>query len=374
MTTPLHAMACVLFFQAGTSDKEYHLAIEPSGNAWLVNALYGKRGGNLKPASKTAAPVDYGTAVKVYERVKNEKLSEGYRESAAQVASRAPMPETAPAQRVEVELLTPIEMPEIGRYIVDDRYGFQEKADGDRSPVRRDGNSFVRYNRKGEPKPLSSDVAASLVQSRSTSWLMDGEIEGAEFWGFSALEFDGQDLRSQPFRVRHRIAETIFSTIATSCARAAPCNGARVRLLPVITGEEAKEAFVRQMIAENAEGVVVVDLEARHRPGRAGQHFKLKFVATATVRVLRHNVEGKRSVDIELLDAQGKWVPFSSVSIPAKYGALPEPGTLIEVRYLYAHRGNGCGSLNQPVYLRVRDDLDDSAATVAQLKFKRGEE
>lgn len=369
------AQSCVLYFQGGTSDKEYRLSLEASGNAWLVNAMYGRREGNLKPAAKTAAPVDYPTALRVYQKVRKEKLGEGYREVAMQQTAPPTadlIPAAAQFARVEVELLTPIEMSEIGQYIVSDRYGFQEKADGDRSPVRREDNSFIRYNRKGETKLLASEVAAALSQSRSKSWLIDGEIEGAEYWGFSALEFNGQDLRSKPFRVRHRIAEAIFSTVAPSCARST-----RVRLLPVITGAAAKEAFVRRMIAEKAEGVVVCDLDAPHMPGLAGQHFKLKFVAMATVRVLRHNVEGKRSVDIELLNSSGVWVPYSSVSIPAKYGPLPAPGTLLEMRYLYAHRGEQRGELggsfNQAVYLRRRDDLDDSAATVAQLKFKRGE-
>lgn len=375
MATSLQS--CVLFFQGGTSNKEYHLAIEPSGSLYLVNALYGKRGGNLKPAPKTDSPVDYVTAIKVYERVKKEKISEGYRESIAQEDAMAltalttlttglPYFPPEPLQPVEVELLTAIEVHDIGKYVFDDRYGFQEKADGDRSPVRREDDRFIRYNRKGEPKPLVAEVAGALGQSRSKKWLIDGEIEGTEFWGFSALEWNGEDLRSQPFRVRHAIAANIFSSIAPSCAR-----GARVRLLPLITGSEAKGSFVGQMIAENAEGIVIVDLEAPHRPGLSGQHFKLPFVTNATVRVLRHNVEGKRSVEIELLDAQGKWVPFSSVTIPAKYGPLPAPGTLIDVRYKYAHPGDGCGALNSAVYLRVRDDLDASAATVSQLKFKR---
>lgn len=361
MQTEMANLSCVLFFQAGTSDKEYHLAIEPSGNAFVVNALYGRRGGNLKPAAKTAAPVDYETALNVYERVKREKLSEGYKESAAAAASTAPVTAAAAETHVEVELLTEIEIGEIGKYIVSNRYGFQEKADGDRSPVRRTGNDLVRYNRKGECKPLLSDVANVLKASRVNTWLLDGEIEGQEFWAFSALECDGVDLRQYPFSERYWIAEKLFSAIQSP----------HVRLLPLITGEQEKEAFIKKMIAENAEGIVIVDLHAPFRPGRAGQHFKLKFVATATVRVLRPHPQGKRSVEIEVFDNfESSWIPVGSVSIPDKHGALPQPGTLLEVRYLYAHRG---GCLNQPVYLRVRNDLDESAATAAQLKYKRGE-
>jgi bifunctional non-homologous end joining protein LigD len=45
------------------------------------------------------------------------------------------------------------------------------------------------------------------------------------------------------------------------------------------------------------------------------------------------------------------------------------PGT--KVRYLYAYPG---GSLFQPVYLGVRDDLSISACALSQLKFKSSEE
>jgi bifunctional non-homologous end joining protein LigD len=384
------AESCVLFYQAGTSDKEYHLKLEQVGQGWNVTALYGRRGGSLSTASKLVNGL-YEEALKSFTRVKKEKLAEGYREAAnGAVASTAPVTAAALETSVEVELLTPIEIAEIGKYILDDRYWFQEKADGDRSPVRRAGDSFTRYNRKGEPKPLPSKVAAALAATLQTEWLLDGEIEGDQLWIFCALEARassfrspiGSDLRSMPFSERYSIAEAIMSRVSHPT----------VFLLPVAKTAAEKEAFVRQAIAANAEGVVIIDSQAAFQPGRAGQHFKLKFVTTATVRVRSHHKDGKRNVNIELFDgdpslverhlvSEGSWrnwQAFGSVSIPGKYGPLPAPGTLLEVRYLYAHRGElrgeQGGSLNQPVYLRRRDDLDPSAATVSQLKFKRGED
>lgn len=385
-------LSCVLYFQAGTSDKEYRLSLEPHNQAltglgaWNVNALYGRRGGNLKPTTKTPAPVDYATAWAIYDRVRREKLSEGYRESCGTAAPGCESaggatgvspgreawesspndssPGGATLSKVEVELLTPIEIADVGRYILSDRYWFQEKADGDRSPVRRDGDTFTRYNRKGEPKPLPASIARALSKSPISKFLLDAEIEGDQLWVFCALEGDGQDLRNYDFFNRYRLAQTIMAGVEG------------IPLLPVAKTAAEKEQFVRELIAANAEGVVIVDSAAPFKPGRAGQHFKLKFVKTATVRVVgQHGT--KRSVEIELRTAAAPgcaWVPFGSVSIPEKHGELPAPGTLIEVRYLYAHRGDHTGgALNQPVYLRRRDDLDDSAATIDQLKFKRGE-
>ena len=46
---------------------------------------------------------------------------------------------------------------------------------------------------------------------------------------------------------------------------------------------------------------------------------------------------------------------------------IPKHGDVVEIRYLYAYEG---GSLFQPVYLGVRDDLDKEACKIEQLKYK----
>ena len=51
--------------------------------------------------------------------------------------------------------------------------------------------------------------------------------------------------------------------------------------------------------------------------------------------------------------------------------SVPSVGAVVEVRYLYAVPD---GSLNQPVYLGVRHDVEPHECVVSQLKFKRDEE
>lgn len=372
---------CVLQFKGGTSNKEYQLRLEQVGDLWQVIALYGAIGDNLRPTTK-CKPSSYEIAKAAYDKTKKEKLTgskgDKYSEVSKSGATMAPTTDFVAESLIEVELLTPIDIegsPDVNEririaeralepYITNPRYWFQEKADGDRAPVRRDGDSFSRYNRKGELKPLISTVADALSYSRFDKYLLDGEIEGESYWAFSALEVNGEDLRSRPFSARYRLADNIMSTVPQE----------RTWLLQIARNEKEKRSALRTLAKQNAEGVVVIDSEAPFKPGRAGQHFKLKFVVTATVRVRAHSKEGKRSVEIELLGALGEgWLPFGSCSIPEKHGPLPNPGTLIECRYLYGHKGEMCGSLNQPVYLRVRNDLDESAATISQIKFKRGE-
>ena len=49
---------------------------------------------------------------------------------------------------------------------------------------------------------------------------------------------------------------------------------------------------------------------------------------------------------------------------------IPEENDLIEVRYLYAYKG---GSLYQPTYQGLRDDIEEDACIITQLKYKAEE-
>ena len=59
-------------------------------------------------------------------------------------------------------------------------------------------------------------------------------------------------------------------------------------------------------------------------------------------------------------------VPVGNVTIPPNQ-TVPNVGEIVEVEYLYAYLG---GSLYQPVYRGKRRDLDISACTTRQLKYK----
>jgi len=92
---------------------------------------------------------------------------------------------------------------------------------------------------------------------------------------------------------------------------------------------------------------------------------KCKFVETASCIVDTHN--GNRSVALTLLD-HGRRVSAGNVTIPANHD-IPKFGDVIEIRYQYAIRQSG--SLYQPVYLGVRDDIPPGECTVDQFKYKQ---
>ena len=76
----------------------------------------------------------------------------------------------------------------------------------------------------------------------------------------------------------------------------------------------------------------------------------------------------KRSVSLALLDGTGR-IAVGNVTIPVGQ-PIPAVGSILDVKYLYARSG---GSLYQPVYVGVREDIDPSACRLDQLKLRAGE-
>jgi len=95
----------------------------------------------------------------------------------------------------------------------------------------------------------------------------------------------------------------------------------------------------------------------------------VKFTTTITCKVLHRNGD-KRSVALGVYQHPGDgFAEVGNVTIPPNF-AVPEPGALVETRYLYAYPG---GSLYQPVYLGQRTDIE-CADSVKSLKYKQGED
>jgi len=101
------------------------------------------------------------------------------------------------------------------------------------------------------------------------------------------------------------------------------------------------------------------------RPNSGGDQFKFKFVETASVIV--NAINAKRSVAIAVWE-NASLIPCGNVTIPADQ-PIPQVGDMAEIRYLYAMPDSG--SLFQPVYLGVRDDIAAAECTRDQLKFRK---
>jgi len=58
---PPGAETVTLHYREGSSDKVYQCSVEPSGELFVVNFAYGRRGSTLSTGTKTSAPVEYDT-------------------------------------------------------------------------------------------------------------------------------------------------------------------------------------------------------------------------------------------------------------------------------------------------------------------------
>lgn len=348
-----------LFFKEGTSDKEYHLQLEPKEAGWIVNFQYGRCGSALRSDTKTSAPLPYAEAKKIYDRLLREKTGKGYRP----VGIPKPSPVSADATRrtgLVCELLTPIELGDVATYILNPAYWMQDKRDGHRRMVEKcEDGTIVGVNRRGITVPLPAPLHAELRSLALQQFILDGEIEGERLVVFDLLNADG-DMRQLPYSERFARLLRELSQASRSLPSVLP--------VPTWRSREEKEAGLAELYARKAEGVVFKSANARYAPGRSGSHFKFKFTATCSARV--RTINGKRSVELELQDEAGAWQSVGNVSVSVSH-EIPSAGSFVEVRYLYATAGR---RLYQPVYLGVREDISETDCVLSQLKFKRLEE
>jgi predicted DNA-binding WGR domain protein len=69
-----------LYYREGSSDKVYQAALETQGEGFVVNIAYGRRGSTLQTGTKTAAPMEYDSAKRTYDKLVGEKKAKGYTE------------------------------------------------------------------------------------------------------------------------------------------------------------------------------------------------------------------------------------------------------------------------------------------------------
>ena len=352
-----NVIECVeLRYQEGTSDKVYHASIERSGAGYVVNFAYGRRGSALNTGTKTPQALPLAAAESVYRKLVQSKTAKGYRVHSG--AERAiPVADNAGRDTgLRPQLPNAVTDKEAAACLRSDKWCAQEKYDGRRMLVRKAGDgTLTAANRKGLAIACPEPVAAVLASVRGP-FTVDGELVGDRYWAFDLLESPAGDLRLSVYGERLTALEHVLG----------PVSGAAVEVAPTVFGASAKTAFVAGLRNAGKEGAVFKDLGACWTEGKtasAGPSLKLKFWETCSCVVLRVNA-GKRSVELGL---GGRGV--GSVTIPPNH-EVPAPGQVVEVRYLYVAAVGG--SLYQPVYLGVRDDIDaeECTAEAQNLKYK----
>jgi bifunctional non-homologous end joining protein LigD len=347
-----------LYYREGSSDKVYQCAIEASDHAYIVTFAYGRRGSTLNTGTKTSSPVDYPTAKSIYDKLVREKTSKGY----------TPGPDGTPYQDTSdvaktsgilPQLLNPIEESDVEKFLRDSAYGAQEKYDGKRLLVKKEGAAVHGTNRKGLLCGLPSLVVHS-TQRMPGDFILDGECVGETLHAFDLLMLNGGDLRGLAYRARYL---SLLNVLAATPSH----HQHEIHLAPLLTMAKEKAGLLKDLKELKREGIVFKRLDAPYtagRPNSGGSQFKHKFYATLSAVVAKVNTQ--RSVEVRLVGRNG-WMTAGNVTIPANH-PIPAVGEVVEVRYLYAFPENGV--LHQPVYLGKRTDIEPAECLTAQLKYK----
>ena len=356
-----------LYFQQGSSDKVYHLQLEGGEEHWSVKAQWGRRGSALQSDTKVSS-VAYEEAKRVYDRILREKTCKGYRIAQATADGNTSISVGLPSVKEHSghapELLTPIEEPEALQFVQNTSWWFQQKFDGRRLAVQKTDGQYSGINKLGQLIPLDSRLTICLESVQAEDFLVDGEITDSRFHLWDLLSINGTDLRTQPYETRYARLGLVFRGV-----NEAP------RVCETAMTTKAKRDFVKKMHSANAEGFVCKSRNAVYAGGRAGQHFKCKFVVTASFVVgpkpEKKANDGHRSIAVYLLDDNRQRF-MGTVGVPDRY-RLPKEGEIVEVQYLYCHPGPE-GKLIQAKYFgKLRDDIAHAECCVSQLKLKADE-
>jgi len=347
-----------LYYREGSSDKIYQASIAEAKGGFIVNFAFGRRGSTLNTGTKTAAPVSFGEAKTVFDKLVKSKLAKGYTPG----PDGTPYAQTANESRdtgLRPQLCNPIEDEEtLAELLAGNEYWMEEKLDGKRILLRKDGDGITGINRQGLIVALPEPVAKAAA-AYDENFVLDGECIGDTLHVFDVLALDEESLLTRPFRERRNKLEQLLQI-----------ENPHLIIVETIRTTVAKSQSYIALKRGGKEGVVFKHPDASYTPGRpatGGPWRKYKFTATGSFIVCRLN-HGKRSIGLEVRDGHCG-IEIGNVTIPVNM-AVPKLGAIVEVRYLYAFKG---GSLYQPVYLGLRDDLTPNDCTVRQLKFKAGD-
>jgi bifunctional non-homologous end joining protein LigD len=356
-----------LYFQQGSSDKVYHLQLESVEEQWSVNAQWGRRGSALQSDTKVSS-VAYEEAKHVYDRIIREKTGKGYLIAQATTSGDTPISVGLPSVKEHSghapELLSPIEEPEALQLAQDASWWFQQKFNGRRLAVQKADGQYSGINKLGQLIPIDARLTKCLESVQAEAFLVDGEITDSRFHLWDLLDINGTDLRIQPYEIRYARLGLVFRGVDEA-----------LRVCDTAMTPKTKRAFVKAMHDSRAEGFVCKNRNAAYAGGRAGQHFKCKFVTTSSFIVgpkpAAKAADGHRSIALYLLE-ENRQRFMGTVGVPERY-TLPREGQIVEIRYLYCHPGAE-GKLIQAKYFgKIRDDVARADCSVNQLKIKADE-
>lgn len=271
------------------------------------------------------------------------------------------------------ELLTPVRVEDAGRFANDPNFWVQDKRNGQRRLIIKDGAKVYAFTRpstrypSGQLVEVPENIARVIRAVPYKSLAVDGEIEGERFVAFDLLSYQAPGMKNVRSLSSYAYADRWddLKGLVTWCKRYVRSDA--VGLVETAMTTKAKEQLILRLAREKAEGVVFKNTRARYKPGRAGQHFKLKYWKTLTARIKNPRAI-KNSAELEVIDEKGAWRIIGKVSLIGKPPVVT--GSIVEVKYLYATRYR---KIVQATIIEVRKDVGVEACLMNQLKINRDE-
>jgi bifunctional non-homologous end joining protein LigD len=373
-----------LYKREGSADKVYSLEMKGAADGlWDVTFRNARRGQPLKLA-KSLPGLALVVANQQFDKQLKAKKADGYTEDQAGQAYTS-SEFAGRASGLVPQLPKPIDRDQAQALLHDDAWALQEKANGENRMLIKTGEQLRGANKKG----LFVDIPFQWTSECALlpDFEMAGEHVGDQYFAFDLLSMQGVDLRSRPFEERYAALEGLlkachdgqhWSSFMDAPMEAsggeyeasvahlreweakAPEERSSFKLLRAHFGP-AKAKELARLEASNREGGVFKHLPSPYTPGYSDAILKFKFNESSACVVLAHNMQ--RSVQIGIIGEGGQMVPVGNVTIPANK-AIPDVGAVAEVEYLYYNPG---GAFEQPVFLRVRNDMDAAEALLSQV-------
>lgn len=340
-----------LFYKEGSSDKFYLISIEEKNGKYTLPFTYGRRGDTGQSGNKATKPLDYDKAKKMYDKIVAEKMAKGY--SAGE--GMKPYSGTVNEKKISginAQLLNPITEDECEKLLYDHDWGAQEKFDGKRILINKKADKIIAINRRGLECGYPSEIEKQISEIIGDVTL-DGEMIGTNYHVFDILYFLDKDLKNSKYLTRYNTLVEFLSN--------------KVTIAPLAITTKEKLLLFKSL--KNKEGIVFKKLDSFYIPGRpssGGEQLKFKFYSTASCIVTKLN--NKNSISLGLYN-KDKLIDVGNATLYSNK-KIPRPQDIVEIKYLYAIPG---GSLYQPIYIGLRDDIEEKNCTISQLKYKNEE-
>jgi ATP-dependent DNA ligase len=266
---------------------------------------------------------------------------------------------------IKAELLRDATDAEVKQFMLDSNWVWQEKHNGDRRLIAKNGNEITDYNRNGERgKGLSPQIIDLLRKHPAYQFVIDVEYVTAfeQLHIFDVLHINGEPVVHLPYSTRLSYLHSNF-------------DGFHKDILPIesaITPQE-KLALIAKIKSYNGEGFVMKDLRAPYRPSENNQrwNYRYKFWKTLDAVIIGDSekiVDGKKrdSVRLGLYMPDGTLKDICGATKKTRYDL--KPGMVVEVKYLY---GTGTYDIVQIDILHLRDDKAANLCTVDQIVINK---